>query len=90
MRTNPTFDPRLKIDLSRKSSKNPLVGDGFISSIYYKVARSVAKTSSKVQKSQTYHKVVNDTDHGNKWQKVIDEKFWIWILIKLGLIHLYF
>ena len=74
MRTDPIFDPKIKTDLSRKSSKNLLVEDEFICSIHYKVVRSVAKTSSKVQELQTYNKVINDTVHGNQWQKVIDEE----------------
>ena len=48
MRTNPLLDPKLRIDLNRTSGENPLVEDGQVSLAYYKVAKLVNETSSKV------------------------------------------
>ena len=49
MRTNLFLDPKLRADLRRTSGKNPLVGDGLVSPAYYKIAKLVAETSTKVQ-----------------------------------------
>ena len=87
MRTNPTLDPKrmrtnllldlkLRSNLGRTSGKNPLVGDWWISLTYYKVTKSVAKTSSKVQKPQIYDEAINNVVYGNKWWEIIDNKLW--------------
>lgn len=55
-----------RIDLGRRSGENPLVGDGLVSFVYYKVAKSVTETSSKVHEPKTYDKIINDLVHGNR------------------------
>ena len=74
MRTNPPLDPKLKIDLDRTSGENPLMGDGLVSLTYYKVAKSVAETSSKVREPETYDEAINDAVYANRQQEAIDEE----------------
>ena len=65
MRIDFSHDPKPKTDLGGTSSKNPL-RDGLVRPMH-KFAKSVIKTSSKVQEPKTYDEVINDPIHGNRW-----------------------
>ena len=74
MRTNLFFDPKPITDLSRTLGKNLLVGDELVSPAYYKVAKSVAETRSKVREPKTLDKAINVVVYGNRWQEAINEE----------------
>lgn len=40
----------------------------------HKLAKSVTKTSSKVQKSKAYNKIITNFIQNNKWYKVVNKE----------------
>lgn len=40
----------------------------------YKFAKLVTKTISKMWKPKTYNKVIDNSNYGNRWYKVIDKE----------------
>lgn len=54
IRTQSSFDPKLRTDLRKTIGKNPLVIDGLIR-LVYKVSKSVIETSSKGQEPKIYN-----------------------------------
>ena len=40
-------------------------------------AKSLTKTSSKVQEPKIYYEAINDSIYKNKWQKTVNKKLWI-------------
>ena len=73
IRIQPPHNPKLRIDLGGTLGKNP--ADGLVRPAR-ELAKSVTKTSSKVQEPKTYDEAINDPIHGNRWRKAIDEKLW--------------
>lgn len=77
IRTNSLFNLKPRIDLGKTSGKNPLIGDGLIIVVSYKIGKLVIQTSKKVWEQQTYNKtIINAIHSGNKWQKVVDKELW--------------
>lgn len=72
MRIHPPFDLKPKTDLCGTLSKNLLIKDGLVR-LAYKFAKSVTKTSSKVQEPKTYDKATHNLIYGNRWQEAIDK-----------------
>lgn len=74
MRTNFSFNPMSRSDLDRTSGKNSLVKEELVNPVYYKIAKSVIETNSKVCKPKTYNKIINNLIYGNKWCGAVDQK----------------
>lgn len=55
----------------------------------YKLAKLVTETNGKVQEPKNYDEVIDNLIHENRWQKIINENFRIWIPTKFGAISLY-
>lgn len=73
MKIHPPFDLKPKTDLRGTLGKNLLVKDGLVRFVY-KSAKSVTKTSSKVQEPKTYNKATHNLIYRNRWQEVIDKE----------------
>lgn len=68
---NPSLAQRLKTNLGRTSDKNP--SDRLIR-LAWELAKLITKTNSKMHKSKTYNKAINNPINRNKWQEFIDEE----------------
>lgn len=67
MRTKDPQDPltpRLRIDLSGTTGKNPL--DKLVRPAYTEFAKSVTETSSKMREPMTYNKVISNPIYENR------------------------
>lgn len=53
-------------------NKNPLSEQ--LVKLIYEFIKSVAKTSSLVQKFKIYNEIINNPIYSNRWQKAINEK----------------
>ena len=63
MRIHLPHNPKSGTDLGGTSGKNP--ADGLVGPTR-ELAKSVTKTSSKVQEPKTYDEAINDPIHGNR------------------------
>lgn len=69
---NSSFNLELKIDLGETLNKNYLRSR--LKRLLYKFAKSVTKTSSKLQESKSYNKAINDLIYNDRQQKTIDKE----------------
>ena len=75
MRTQPPLNPKSRTDLVATTGENPPVIDGLVKPAY-EVAKSITKTSSKVQEPKTYNKARDNLIHGNRWYETVNEELW--------------
>lgn len=66
--------PKSRPDLRRGSGKNSLVRDELVSAAYYKVAKLVTMTKSKVYKPKTYNEKINNSIHDDRWHGAINKE----------------
>lgn len=72
MKIDVTYNSKLRIDLSKISSKN-LLENGLVW-FAHKFAKLVTKTSSKVQMSKIYNKAINSLIYENKYGKAVNKE----------------
>ena len=63
-----------RTDQGRTSGENPPAER--LVKLAQEFAKSVSKTSSKVQEPKTYDEAINDPIHGYRWREAIDEELW--------------
>lgn len=76
MKTNLYLNPNSRITLGKILGENPLVKDKLVSSMYFKVAKSVTETNSKICELKTYDKIINNPIIYNRQLGAIDKELW--------------